>query len=73
MVSHFKLMRLYGTTLIERVLGHVSGVPADFAGAHHQFSCKREGREGKGREGREGRLIITGSYIYSVRFIYSFI
>ena len=66
-------MRLHGTTLIERVVGHVSGVPADFAGAHHQFSCKREGREGKGREGKEGRLIITGSYIYSVRFIYSFI
>ena len=48
-------MRLYGTTLIERVLRHVSGVPADFAGAHHQFSCKREGREGKGREGKGGR------------------
>ena len=53
-------MRLYGKTLIERVLEHVSGVPADFAGAHHQFA-------------KEGRLIITGSYIYSLRFIYSFI
>ena len=59
-------MRLYGTTLIERVLGHVSGVPADFAGAHHQFSCKREGREGKGREGkgREGGKI---NYYWLIR------
>ena len=53
-------MKLHGTTLIERVLGHVPGVPADFAEAHHQFA-------------KEGRLIITGSHIYSVRLIYSFI